>query len=163
LETYEEVDKNIKDNNKSFMEVYNSYVNYLKRVEMEKIGEVPDNHFSIYSHMTRQPFTVEEFKKSIEGTGFDPKNWSIDQLEEFFFVPKPHPFSLQLYANNMIAYRTLKKLGYNGLQQQKLLKTHTVSIGEVTLEQLTPNPAPFHTFEEPVIIKESPSYVDESD
>ena len=51
-----------------------------------------------------------------------------------------------------------KRLGWRGTEQGEVGKKYNVSVGSNTLEWMTPSPAPFHTFEEPPIIKEAPSY-----
>jgi hypothetical protein len=146
------------------MSVYNAYQSYLERLELERYGPVDPNHFACYRHMARQPFTVEQFFDAIKDTEHDPDNWTIDQLEEFYFVPIPSPFTIGLYLRNLIAYRTLKKLGFNGPHQQReAAEKYNISRGESTLEWLQPSPAPFHTYEELGIIKEPPSYVPEEE
>ena len=109
LETYEEVEAKIKDKKEPFMSVYESYINYLEREEMEGESPVDPNHFAAFRDMPRQPFTVEEFFNFVKGTEYDPECWTIDQLEEFYYVPKPVPFTVALYLRNLVAYRTLRK------------------------------------------------------
>jgi len=163
LETYEQVEAKINDKKESFMNVYDAYQRYLERVEREEEGEADPNHFEVYSHLPRQPFTVDQFFDYIKGTEYDPDNWSIDQLEEYYFTPVPEPFSQGLYTHNLVAYRTLKKLGFSGPQQRQAAEKFNVSAGEYTLEWMLPSPTQFHTFEEPAIIKEPPSYQPEDD
>eukprot|EP00339_Tiarina_fusa_P023962 CAMPEP_0117037900 /NCGR_PEP_ID=MMETSP0472-20121206/26707_1 /TAXON_ID=693140 ORGANISM="Tiarina fusus, Strain LIS" /NCGR_SAMPLE_ID=MMETSP0472 /ASSEMBLY_ACC=CAM_ASM_000603 /LENGTH=176 /DNA_ID=CAMNT_0004747985 /DNA_START=128 /DNA_END=658 /DNA_ORIENTATION=+ len=163
LDTYEQVDAKIKDKKESFLSVYQSYKNYLTRLDMEEAGPVNPEHFSIYQHMPRQPFTVEEFFNYVKGTEYDPECWTVDQLEEFFFVPTPVPFTVGLYLRNLVAYRTLRKLGFRGPQQVEVAKKFNISGGEPTLEMLLPSPAPFHTYEEACIIKEPPGFVAEEE
>lgn len=76
---------------------------------MEAEGPKSPNQFTCFAEMPRQPFTVDQFFNFVKGTEQDPEEWTVDQLEEFYFTPMPKPFTLQLYLKNLIAYRTLKK------------------------------------------------------
>lgn len=91
------------------MQVFQAYNNYLERLELEEEGQTSPNHFSCFNHLPRHPFTVDQFFNFIKGTEYDPENWTVEQLEEFYFVPIPKPFTVPLYLRNLVAYRTLRK------------------------------------------------------
>ena len=109
LDTYEQVEAKINDPKESFMAVADSYKRYLQRLQMEESGPANSNHFSVYDGLARQPFTIDQYFNFIKGSEYDPDNWTIDQLEEFYFVPHPEPFSMGLYLQNLVAYRTLRR------------------------------------------------------